>query len=75
MRINHGNFAYELEKISDPRTNALKGWEYRIHRVQPYEKLLYTKCCSPTREVAEREALQIVILFEEQERLQKLSAA
>jgi hypothetical protein len=75
MRVQNGNYAYELRKVCEPQTQAPIGWEYTVYRVQPEKELLHTRCCSPTREIAEREAQQIVTLYNEYDLMTRPEAA
>lgn len=67
MRLQHGNFPYELGKAHDQQSRTMKGWEFRIYRVRPFVELLHVGHCCPTRRQAEHEAALIITLYQEQE--------
>jgi hypothetical protein len=65
MRIHQGKFAYELKLVRDRQTQIATGWEFRIFEAKPREKekLLFIGKTRPTRELAEREAEQVIELL------------
>jgi hypothetical protein len=62
MRVRRGNFEYEVKHVKG-------GWEHSVYRIRPPEAVIQSWCCSATRDGAEREAQQIIMLLEAQERL------
>ncbi len=59
MRINEGNYAYEVRQNRDPLTQLSVSWDFLIFVSHPVEKLIQ-KGSRPTREEAEQYAKQRV---------------
>lgn len=61
MRVQVGNYAYELVRVFEKLTHTPAGWGFRIYQTQP-QVLLITKSDQPwpNREHCERNARQIV---------------
>ena len=52
MRVYEGDYAYEVERIIDPRTQLESGWRYNVYCVRPAHQLLRSGQ-SRTRQEAE----------------------
>jgi hypothetical protein len=62
MRVPEGVYAYELKRVRNQQTQLPVGWEYRVFRVKPKEKLLFIGQ-REERAHAEREAQQVIGLL------------
>ena len=62
MRVHEGKYAYELNRVRNQQTQLPVGWEYRVFRVKPDEKLLFIGQ-REERIYAEREAQQVIGLL------------
>jgi hypothetical protein len=63
MRIYEGDYAYEIEPVTDPATQVSSGWRYNVYRIRPVEELLRSGNAQ-TKEAAEdsgRRALEEVL--------------
>ncbi len=59
MRIYEGDYAYEIEQVTDPATLIPSGWKYNLYRVRPFNELLQSGVAE-SREAAESEGRRIV---------------
>jgi hypothetical protein len=62
MRVDMGDYAYEVTKELCVETEAVVRWNYMVYKVTPTEVLLSHGKDSPSREHAERNARQIIAL-------------
>ncbi len=67
MRIYEGAYAYEIERIVDPRTQLVSGWRYKVYRIRPVEDLLSTGQTS-SRSEAEQAGKDALAKFVKEER-------
>ena len=65
MRIHCGNYAYEVARVRDARTQVFTHWEFKVYQIRPYDKLLARGTNSPSEEHAKRNAEQIIACFTE----------
>ncbi len=70
MRIYEGDYAYEIERIIDPRTQLASSWRYNVYRIRPVDELLSSGQVSSKDEAEEagKKALAQVIETAEREK-------
>lgn len=59
MRFYEGDYAYEVERVLDPRTQLESGWRYNIYRVRPGHQLLRSGQAQ-TRQEAEQQGKRVL---------------
>lgn len=59
MRIYEGDYAYEIEQVTDPATLIPAGWKYNLYRIRPFNELLQSGAAE-SREAAEAEGRRAV---------------
>jgi hypothetical protein len=70
MRVDIGDYAYEVTKELCAETKAVVRWNYMVYKVTPTEVLLSHSKDSPSREHAERNARQLIVLCMELDRME-----
>jgi hypothetical protein len=72
VRICIGDYAYEVTKELCADTEPVAHWDYMVYRVTPNEELLAHGDDSPSREHAECNARQLIVLYRELDRINEL---
>ena len=70
VRTHMSDYGYKVTKAPCAETEAVVHWNYMVYKVTPTEVLLSHGEDSPSRDHAERNARQLIVLYMELDRME-----